>query len=237
MGDITSRPDNNRALEFDKPDNTDFNGLEISLRAWHEQIEAIQVELFSIGNMRDTLVDGGRMLLALRAKVDHDHQNWQPQAIPIESVRAQTATHYVVETTFNEESKLHELPKVTKVSMARDGRVLRQVEKQNADYKKFEKDFNKVMMPLRYVQVQFKNLQIKLEHALAVEVLLLRQAIGLHEDLETQLGESTFGGEPSRIPQALSGKYLACSCLHFFYLFIRHILETSLANWLAKDGR
>lgn len=198
------------------PDNANFDELEISWTAWQKRIEDMQIKLISIANMRETLIDGGRMLLALRAKVDHDHQNWQPQAIAIESVRAQTATHYVVETTYNEENKLHELPRVTKVSMARNTKVVRQVEKQNNGYEKFEEDFDKVMMALRYAQVQFRNLQLKLEHALAVEVLLLRQAIGLHEDLETQWGESILGAASSPVSLASSSESPACFPRNFF---------------------
>lgn len=192
-----------------------FDELEISWRAWHKRIEEIQINLISVGNMREALTDGGRMLLALKEGVDHHHEIWQPKAILVESVRAQTATHYVVETTFNEETKLHELPKVTMASMARDGKVLRQVEKQNNGYKKFEEDFDKVLISLRYAQVQFRNLQFKLEHALAVEVLLLRQAIWLHEDLETQWVESILGEASAPVPQALSNEQPKCFCRDF----------------------
>ena len=208
--EIISRPGKNRALQLYQPDNTNFDELETSWRAWHERIEDIQINLISVGNMRDTLIDGRRILLALKEKVDQDHQNWQPQAIPIESPRAQTATHYVVETTYNEETKLHELPKVTKVSMARGRKVLRQVEKQNEGYKKFEEDFGKVIMPLRYAQAHFKNLQLKLEHALAIEVLLLRVALGLHESLEVQWSESILEEASSPVPQVLSSEQPAC---------------------------
>ena len=184
------------------PDNPNFDELEISWTAWQKRIEDMQIRLISIGNMRQTPIDDGRILLALRSKVDHDHQNWQPQPIPVESVRAQTATHYVVETTYNEKTKLHNLPKVTKVSMARHTKVVSQVEKQNNGYKKFDEDFDKVMMPLRYAQVQFRNLQLKLKHALAIAVgvLLLRQAIVLHEDLETQWGGVSLEQRPLLCP-------------------------------------
>ena len=53
-------------------------------------------------------------------------------------------------------------------------------------------------------------MQPKLEYALAVEVLLLREALGLHEDLEVQWSEIILGEASSAVPQAVSSEQSMC---------------------------
>lgn len=178
-------------LELYEPLNSNFDNLEFAWEEWHRDIEEIQIDLISVINTRATLIEGGQKLLAWRNKAWLQHSQWIPEPHPIHSEHGKA--HFAVGATFDSETGTHQLPK----TLAAFGdpyelEVTTVVEGKNRVWVRLEKDVKKVMLGIRYAQMQFRNVQINLEHALLGDIGMLQKAIFAHEHLETEWGNDVL---------------------------------------------
>lgn len=152
----------------------------------------MQINLISVINTRGNLIEAGKKIIAWSDEATHEHAQWRPKPVPVKSAHGNA--RYVVDTTYDEKTGRHELPEsMTKFPMAHDKAIIAQAEAKNKNWAQFVDEFKKVMLPLRYAQAQFRNLQLKFEYAIAGDIILLQKAIAAHEELEIEWSRAVLG--------------------------------------------
>lgn len=187
-------------LKLYEPPNSNFDGLQYAWTKWHRHIEKVQVDLISVLNMRATLIEGGQKLLAWKNEALHQHTQWRPEPRPVRSEHGDA--HFVISTTFDLETETHQLPStLTAFGHPHELHLEAVVAEKNRNWLRLQKDVEKVMLALRYAQMQFRNVELNLEHALSLDIIMLQKAISAHEQLEIEWTYAVVGpSDESTLP-------------------------------------